>query len=75
MIFIFRDGHQLIVPPDQLVGPALKLASAIVQGKHIALQTGIFFSSRLIHLLDNLKGQDDLADFISTKNGKFLVRF
>jgi hypothetical protein len=62
-----RRQDELVVAPDELVGPALELAAARVGGEEVRLQGSLFglFGARLVHLLDDLKGQDEIADLVA----------
>jgi len=55
---------ELVVAPDQLVRPTLQLASALVRGEDVHLPGGVggLLGAGFIHLLNDLKGQDDVAD-------------
>jgi len=57
-----RGKDELVVAPDQFVCPALELSAAKIE--KVSLQSTIFrlLRARLVHLLDDLKGQDDIAD-------------
>ena len=60
---ILKAGeNELVIAPDELVGPALELAAAGIQIEHTHLQTGVFFGTGLVHLLNHLKGQNDITD-------------
>ncbi len=66
----FRTGEdQLVVPPDQLVGPALELPAATIQRNSTPTKQGIvqlgllrLLGARLVDLFDGLKGENDVAD-------------
>jgi len=56
---VLQGGEdQLVVPPDELVCPALELAAATVQREHIHLQRRLcgLLGARFVHLLDDLEG-------------------
>jgi len=66
---VFERGEdQLVVAPDEFVGPALELAAALVQAEQeplvLVLPFRVLrpFGPRLIDLLDDLEGEDDVAD-------------
>ena len=58
---------QLVVAPDELVGPALELPPPLVHIEQQLLRIGTFLvalGTRFVHLLNRLKRQNDVADFI-----------
>ena len=50
--------------PDEFVGPALELAAPRIGCEQVCLQRRLFrlLGARLVHLLDHLEGQNDIAD-------------
>jgi hypothetical protein len=55
---------QLVVAPDELVGPPLHLPPARVEqpAGDLFIDLALAFYARLIDVLDGLKGKDDVAD-------------
>jgi hypothetical protein len=54
---------ELVVASDEFVGPALELAVAGIEEAGLESGVGGLFGARLIDLLDDLKGEGDVADF------------
>ena len=64
---IFEGGeNQLVVAPDEFVRPALVLTATAVKGEQavIVVVGRVFLLARLVHLLNGLEWQNNIADFI-----------